>query len=228
MAKKSKKGLTEDMSVDEMAQAIIEHTGLSMEDIETYMEDETTMRTFYEQAMQGEPVPSDFEERKPEPKPLVGPKGKKTTPKKKPAKPKETGFITLASGRKVNLLHVVADKTDQAFNKNRNNLIVTNPELTDQAYNVVFEMWPDITDEFPVAIIPDYRLRAHVLFDVIQVQDGPKTTRRFKNKIVNRKGYTILSPAVSESEVKKMHHYLLESLSEQEEIANLAAGMIGD
>jgi len=237
MARKSKKGLTEDMSIDDMAQAIIEHTGLAMDDIKSYMADETVMRSFYEQAMQGEPVPSTFEERKPEPMPLLDDKGKKI--RKKPAKSpaerhkkdppvhKEAGFLTLSTGRKVNLLHVVADKTDQGYNKGRNNLIVVNPDLTDQSYNVVFEMWPDITEEFPVSIIEDYRLRAHVLFEVVQVQVGPKTTGKFKNKIVNRKGYTILSPAVSESEVKMMHSYLLDLLSEEEELASLASRMIG-
>jgi hypothetical protein len=233
---KNKKGLTEDMSIEQMAEAIIEHTGLEMADLQSYMADETMMRTFHEQAMQGDPVPSNFEERKPEPPPVLDSKGKKVKGKSPAAKAKkakakapvkEAGFIDLESGRRVNLGHVVCDKTDQGYNRGRNNIIVPTPDYLDQMTNLVFEMWAEITEEFPVAIIEDIRLRAHALFTTIQVQKGPKTAGKFKTVVVNRTGYTILSPTVSDSEVKKMKEYLLNEVNEDEEMDKLAAKMLG-
>lgn len=228
----------EELTIDGMAEAIIAHTGISREDMSSFLEDEEKMKAFYSEAMKGDAVerPSDFEKRVPEGLPILDGKGKKVSAsqlKRKKAQEKkeepepEPGFVTMKSGRRVNLSHVVVDKTDQAFNKGRNNFPVPNPELPEDSYNIVFEMWPELNEEYPCVILPDYRLRAHALFEVKMVSVGPKTRAVSKPKIINRKGYFLLSPVVSDSDVRQMREYLLKHVSEEREVHELASSMIG-
>jgi len=218
--KKKQDDTAVETSADDMLAYLKEHTGLTDEDFSQYEDDEEMLKEFYDE------VRGTVDE--PEKATIVDTTGRALPDKPdKPDEPEiEDGPMLEVGGRKVPSAHVIVNKTELA-ERGYDNVIVEDPDgMTGMKIDVVFERRPEIHPDYPVAVEPDYRVRAQVLYDVVQAKKKPTSITNV-TRIAKKKGFESLDPAQSKADVQRMVSWLKMFVAGDEDIDALSKRLVG-